>query len=102
MTNTRYFYNGNTLTGEVSTTTDYIYGDTTTNQPTETLITNSDGKEYKTVTHFVNSFDQSSFPEEVDMGLVYSVMKLKNMHSFPLMQAQYIDNQLVYQMLILA
>ena len=96
-TSTRYFYNGSTLTGEVSTTTDYIYGDTTTNQPTETIINNSDGKAYKTVTHFVNSFDESSFPAAPDMGLVYNVMRLKGMTSFPLMQTQYINDQLVYQ-----
>ena len=92
MTNTRYFYNGSTLTGEVSTTTDYIYGDTTTNQATETIITNSDGKVYKTTTHFVNSFDDTEYPVVDDSGLFVRALKLKGMTSFPLVQAQYIDD----------
>ncbi len=95
MTNTRYFYNGSTLTGEVSTTTDYIYGDTTTNQPTETLITNSDGKIYRNTTHFVNSFDETEYPVGTDT--VTRQMQLKGMTSFPLVQAQYIGNNLVYK-----
>jgi len=98
MTQTRYFYNGSgTKVGQVTTTTDYVYGDTTTNQPTETLVTNSDGKEYKTTTHFVNSFDDSEYPVADDSGLFVRAMQLKGMTSFPLVQAQYIDNQLVYK-----
>jgi len=97
MTSTRYFYNGSTLTGEVSTTTDYVYGDTTTNQPTETIITNSDGKVYRNTSHFVNSFDDSEYPVVDDSGLFVRSMQLKGMTSFPLVQAQYIDGQLVYK-----
>ena len=97
-TDTRFFYHENgTLIGEVSTTTDYIYGDTTTNQPTETIVSNSDGKVYKTVTHFVNSFDDTEYPVVDDAGLFVRAMQLKGMTSFPLVQAQYIDNQLVYK-----
>ena len=97
-TDTRFFYHENgTLIGEVSTTTDYIYGDTTTNQPTETIVSNSDGKVYKTVTHFVNSFDDTEYPVVDDSGLFVRSMQLKGMTSFPLVQAQYIDNQLVYK-----
>ena len=99
MTNTRYFYNGNTLTGEVSTTTDYIYGDTTTNQPTETIVLNSDGKEYKTTTHFVNSFDDTEYPV-VNTDMFVRSMRLRGMTSFPLVQAQYIDDELVYNCLL--
>lgn len=95
MTNTRYFYNGSTLTGEVNTTTDYIYGDTTTNQPTETLIKNSDGKVYRTTTHFVNSFDDTEYPVGTDT--VTRAMQLKGMTSFPLVQAQYIGENLIYK-----
>jgi len=97
VTQTRYFYTGNTLTGEVSTTTDYIYGDTTTNQPTETLITNSDGKVYRNTSYFVNSYDDTEYPVVDDSGLFVRSMQLKGMTSFPLVQAQYINGQLVYK-----
>lgn len=98
MTNTRYFYDENdNLTGQISTTTDYIYNDTTTNQPTETLVTNSDGKVYKTTTHFVNSFDDTEYPVTTTPNGFVRSMQLKGMTSFPLVQAQYIDNQLVYK-----
>jgi len=97
-TNTRYFYHANgTLTGQVSTTTDYIYGDTTTNQPTETIITNSDGKVYRNTTQFVNSFDSNEYPVPDDSGGFVVSMRKKGMTSFPLVEAQYVDGQLVYK-----
>ena len=98
MEHIRYFYddNNNSL-GSVSTITDYIYNDTTTNQPTETLVYNSDGKVYKTTTHFVNSFDDTEYPVSDDSGLFVRAMQLNYMTSFPLVQAQYIDDELVYK-----
>ena len=96
--NTRYFFDGvGNPTGSVTVTTDYVYGDTMTNQPTETIINNSDGKTYKTVTHFLNSYDDMEYPVVDDSGLFLHSMLVKGMTGFPLVQAQYIDNQLVYK-----
>jgi len=95
---TRYFFDvGGNPAGSLTTTTDYVYGDTTTNQPTEVTVLNSDGKTYKTTTHFRNSYNPSEYPVADDSGSFLGLLKAKNMTSFPLVQAQYIDNQLVYQ-----
>lgn len=98
MSEVRYFYADNGGPAKkVQTTTNYVYGDTMTNQPTEVTILNSDGKVYKTVTHFVGSYDPSDYPVAGDTSAVTRALELKCMTSFPLVQAQYINNQLVYK-----
>ena len=96
MTDIRYFYNGNTLTGEVHTTTDYIYEDTSTTQATQSIVQNSDGKTYKSIKQFRNSYDINLYPATGDPTTFLAAMRVKNMFAYPLLEAQYIDNQLVY------
>ena len=97
-TEKRYFYDdNNTLTGEVETITDYDYNDTFVTQPTETRQLNSDGKEYKTTTQYLKSYDLSEYPLTPSGSDALLTMNLLRMHAYPLVQTQYIDNQLVYQ-----
>ena len=93
-----FFYHANgTLIGEVGTVTDYIYGDTMTTQPTETIVSNSDGKQYKTISNFRNSFDNTQYPVPDDSGSFLASMQSKNMNAYPLVEAKFIDNQEVYK-----
>lgn len=80
---TRWFYNV-TPAASVVTTTEYQNTDIKVSQPTDVLVTNSDGKQHKTITRFANQAGETD-------------MVTRNMVAIPLKVERRVDNVALYR-----
>ncbi|WP_373552384.1 DUF6443 domain-containing protein [Haliscomenobacter sp.] len=83
-TDKQFFYDGaGILTGEVSSTTNFTYGNTKVTQPTITSVQNSDGKTYTSIVRFTE-----------DASPVQSALVTKGMFGVPVEVEEQVDGVL--------
>ena len=76
-TETRWFYNV-VPAATVSTVTDYENTDIKVSQPTDVLVTNSDGKQHKTVTRFANQAGETDMVTRNMVAIPLKVERREN------------------------
>lgn len=97
---TSYHYNtSGTLAGQVETTTLFTYDNQNITLPTRTEVTNSDGSVHMSKSLFVTDFLSPDYGLNTDPTNQSALTNLQLNRSFasPILQARYVDGQLIYQ-----